>query len=190
MRDVIGELREAAKHKESEFTATKGAAGYEAIDEMAVELEVAEFLYALVRIQKPLTVIESGSGKGYSTLALAGALQRNQKGYLWSYEPDDGLREVAQNRVGDIQHACVLAGESRQHDTDEVDMVFLDSGPATRVQEILYWLYRPCALVIHDAYRYQVTLEKMGGIMHHNPRGLWVRVADWSTMYGRIQRDV
>lgn len=186
MRDVIGELREAAMHKESEYT--QSAEGYQAFDEMAVELEVAEFLYALVRIQKPRTVVESGSGKGYSTLAIAGAIERNQKGYLWSYEPDDDFREVAQNRVADIPHVSVLSGYSKDHDTDEVDMVFLDSGPKVRLQEIAYWLYRPCSLVIHDAYRYVETLEKMGGIMFHNPRGLWVRLSDWSTKHGQIQR--
>jgi predicted O-methyltransferase YrrM len=142
---------------------------------MAAELEVQEFLYTLVRLHRPSVVVESGAGKGYSTLALAGALQRNQHGYLWSYEPVEEFREIAQNRVGDIQHAIVIEGDSRDYRGDDPDMVFLDSGQATRVDEIIYWLYRRCVLVIHDAYRYVGILDRHGGVMHACPRGLWVR---------------
>ena len=176
MRDVIAELRAASKHNESEFT--RGCdMGYKAIDIMAAELEVQEFLYSLVRLHRPAIVIESGAGKGYSTLAIAGALERNQHGYLWSYEPIEALREVAQNRVGDIAHAIVQAGDSRDYEGEEYDvgLVFLDSGQATRVDEIIYWLYRRCVLVIHDAYRYTDLLDRSGGNMHACPRGLWVR---------------
>ncbi|MDX1430525.1 MAG: class I SAM-dependent methyltransferase, partial [Rhodothermales bacterium] len=126
MRDVISELRELARHDESEFT--RGAVGYRAIDEMAVELETAEFLFSLVRLLRPAIVLESGAGRGYSTLAIAGALERNGAGYLWSFEPDPEYRSIAEQRVADMSCVSVISGDSRQH-SDNVSLVFLDSGP-------------------------------------------------------------
>ena len=185
MRDVIAELRELARHDESEFT--PGAKGYRAIDEMAVELEVAELIHSIVRSERPGVVVESGAGRGYSTLAIAGALERNQHGYLWSYEDDPEYVEVARNRVGDMSHVSVLCGDSRDHG-DDASMVFLDSGPEKRLAEIKYWLFRPVTLLVHDAWRYEEALAKMGGQMFGNPRGLWLRLRDWSTLYGPMER--
>ena len=171
MRDVIEELRSLATHSEAEFT--PNGDDWRAFDEMAVELEVAEFLYALVRLEKPTLVIESGAGKGYSTLAIAGALQRNGRGSLRSFEPEDEFRSIAKSRTEDIPNVTIYKVDTSSNRLS-ADMVFLDSGPLNRWQEILYWLDRPCTLVIHDAYRYDV-LKRCGGNMHHCPRGLWVR---------------
>lgn len=171
MRDVIEELRSLATHSEAEFT--PNGDDWRAFDDMAVELEVAEFLYALVRIEKPSIVIESGSGKGYSTLAIAGALQRNGRGSLRSFEPEDEFRSIAKARTEDIPNVTIYKGDTTINNLS-ADLVFLDSGPLTRWQEITYWLDRPCTLVIHDARRYSV-LKGKGGNVYRCPRGLWVR---------------
>lgn len=51
---------------------------------MAIELEVGEFLNALVRMAKPGIVVETGTHKGFSTLMIAQALKANGKGHLYT----------------------------------------------------------------------------------------------------------
>jgi hypothetical protein len=68
------------------------------------------FLYSIVQMEMPQTVVEIGSGRGVSTVAIALALEQNAKGMLWSV--DDGsdwpdLREGCQSALG-----YVLATES------------------------------------------------------------------------------
>ena len=46
------------------------------------------FLYSLVRMTHPLTVVELGTGTGMTTCMIAQALKENQKGQLWTI--DDG----------------------------------------------------------------------------------------------------
>lgn len=51
------------------------------------------------------------------------------------------------------------------------DLIFLDSGPPYREQELREWLPRSVPLVVHDAYEYRLE----GGVMLPG-RGLWLRV--------------
>lgn len=53
---------------------------------MAIELEVGEFLNALVRMTKPAVVVETGTHKGFSTLMIAQALKANGKGHLYTFD--------------------------------------------------------------------------------------------------------
>jgi predicted O-methyltransferase YrrM len=171
--NIIEELRSLATRDEQSFT-RHGPSGYRAIDEMAVELEVAEFLHALVRATKPARCVESGAGKGYSTAAIADALRLNGFGMLWSYEPDEHYRRIALSRVAEIGFAAVLDGDSR--DSPAVpEFVFLDSGPEIRPAEIAHWLrVQGILLIVHDAYRYP-ELRGGAGFLLRTPRGLWFR---------------
>src|SRR5258708_3945530 len=56
---------------------------------MAIELEVGEFLNALVRMTKPSIVVETGTHKGFSTLMIAQALKANGKGHLYTFDLTD-----------------------------------------------------------------------------------------------------
>lgn len=56
---------------------------------MAIELEVGEFLNALVRMTKPAVVVETGTHKGFSTLMIAQALKANGKGHLYTADLED-----------------------------------------------------------------------------------------------------
>lgn len=69
---------------------------------MAIELEVGEFLNALVRMTKPAIVVETGTHKGFSTLMIAQALKANGKGHLYTFDLKDYgvLKECAQFGVG------------------------------------------------------------------------------------------
>lgn len=142
---------------------------YSAWDDMAVELEAAEFLYGLVRMLKPRLVYESGTGQGYASKYIARALQDNGFGFLDTFEADPhwaAQAAIALEGLPAKVHNRPLGGHG-----GDPDLVFLDSGPDYRLGEIEEWLPRDVPLVIHDAYRY--SLE--GGVMLPG-RGLWLRV--------------
>lgn len=71
---------------------------------MAIELEVGEFLNALVRMTKPAIVVETGTHKGFSTLMVAQALKANGKGHLYTFDLTDFgvMKECEQFGVGSI----------------------------------------------------------------------------------------
>ena len=140
-------------------------------DVMAVEVECAEFLHALVRLLKPELVLESGTGRGMASRYIARALKENKSGRLITFEPIEQFASEARARLAPYD-AEVLAGSSLGYDGDAPDLVFLDSGPETRPAEIEHWLPRDVALVIHDAYRYELP----GGVLLPTSRGLWLRV--------------
>ena len=84
----VSAITEGANVREGEFHAW---------DDMGVEAEVAEFLYALVRVLKPRVVVESGTGRGYASLALAAALAENGEGVLHTLEPIRRFQDEARN---------------------------------------------------------------------------------------------
>ena len=49
---------------------------------MSVEVEVADLIYSFIRAVKPLTVLETGTWKGFSTRAIAHALKYNKSGVV------------------------------------------------------------------------------------------------------------
>ena len=140
-------------------------------DVMAVEVECAEFLHALVRLLKPELVLESGTGRGMASLYIARALKENKSGRLVSFEPMAEFASEARARLAPYD-ALVLSGSSLGYEGDPPDLVFLDSGPDTREAEIEQWLPRDVALVVHDAHRYELP----GGLLLPAGRGLWLRV--------------
>lgn len=179
---ILGKLREEACDRESTFSPTAPRAMlYRAYDEWAVELEVAELLYSLVRILKPALILESGAGLGFSTRALAAAATDNGIGIVHSYEPDPQYRVRAKEATAGCWRCVVSPGDTlglSAGDEERVHFVFLDSYPAERrLREIKYWLYRNVTVAIHDAHRYEELLGKQpGGQFFPSPRGLWLRV--------------
>lgn len=145
---------------------------WSAWDDMAVEQEVAELLYGIVRVTKPGLVLESGTGRGVGSLYIAAALKDNQAGRLYTFEPVERFAAEARHRLARYP-ATVLAGSTLDYcQGDMPDLVFLDSGPDTRPQEIALWLGRDTALAVHDARRYDLP----GGVMFPTDRGLWLRL--------------
>ncbi|HEY7603027.1 MAG TPA: GSCFA domain-containing protein [Gaiellaceae bacterium] len=139
-------------------------------DEMAVELEAAEFLYATVRALKPETVVESGSGKGYGSAFIAQALADNRHGHLTTYEPEPKFAAVAEERLAGLPATVVNEPMPIPYPSCP-DFVFIDSGTPYRRAEIGYWLDQDTFLAVHDAGRYDLP----GGLHVPTPRGLWVR---------------
>jgi predicted O-methyltransferase YrrM len=140
-------------------------------DDMAVEVECAEFLHALVRLLKPELVLESGTGRGMASLYIARALKANKAGRLITFEPIAQFASEARARLAPYD-AAVLTGSSLGYCGAPPDLVFLDSSPETREAEIDQWLAREVALVIHDAHRYELP----GGVLFPTARGLWLRI--------------
>lgn len=64
------------------------AGEFTAFEAGAPELECLEFLFGMVRLFKPKLVLETGTGSGFSTIALAAALQENGSGHLHTVELD------------------------------------------------------------------------------------------------------
>ncbi len=156
---------------------TLGADGLRRWDGMAVEVEVAEFLYTLVRLHRPQLVVESGSGRGMASKYIAEALRDNGTGRLITFEPHPEFRAIATARLAGFP-AEVRDGDSRdlQPDDPNPDFLFLDSGPDYRAQEIEYWLQQPapCGRVltaVHDANRDYGLPE---GVRFTLGDGLWL----------------
>lgn len=161
--------------------------GWSCFTHIAVELEVAEFLWALVRALKPAIVVESGTGEGYATYALAAGCEANGRGIVYSYEPDPDLRDAARVLLKGLP-VNVLPGDTLGYDGPTPELVFLDSGDPERGREVAKWgavqkgWGRPpdeadasMTLVVHDANLPRDYELPEGGVILPTPRGLYLR---------------
>ena len=167
---TLDDLRALYIHPEGDFLS---------IDSMAVELEVAELLYALVRQSKPNVVVEFGSGKGYASRFIAEALKANgPDGWLYSYEQDFEYAAIAAKQLAGLP-ADVIADYSIFYDGIlDPDLVFIDSlGGEPRERDMDHWFActaRPL-IVIHDAAHYPPeTFARGEGVLLQAGRGVWV----------------
>lgn len=149
--------------------------GFRAWDDMAVEAEVAELLFAFVRVLKPLVVVESGTGKGYASKAIAQALADNGVGVLHTFEPLSHIRSAAHARLAGLP-VEFHDGYACDHWAGHADLVFVDSWGEQRPREIAYWLPRQVRMIVHDAKEHAALLPVHGGVSFATPRGLWVRL--------------
>lgn len=104
-----------------------------------VEEEVAQFLYGLVRMMKPLLCVETGTLVGDSAVAIATALKDNNRGYLHTCDID--IKPEAVERLKDLPatlHNCRGIELLARH--GQMDFVHIDSGSAQVRQEELMTL--------------------------------------------------
>jgi len=141
-------------------------ATYSMFNTGGVEVEVAEYLYSLVRLYKPNFIVETGTHLGISSLYMALGLEKNGTGLLETYEVIQSLQAQAQALWADlnIQHRIVshLKPSLSAHLKDSIDILFLDSEPQFRFDEFIYFwpMLRPGGIVIiHDLHP---TLGKSG----------------------------
>lgn len=159
-------LTHAATHSESEFISHPKAHLYRSWDNMAVELEVAEFLHAWVRLTKPEVILETGAGR--SSLFIAEALEANGQGHLHISEPEPEWRRWVTAHLADLPATVHATTPDIQP-----DLVFLDGPEATREADIHHWAKEPMTLIVHDAHRHKKALPKKGFLLD-TPRGLWI----------------
>ena len=122
---------------------------------LAVEYEIADMLYGLVRALKPKVCFESG--RGASTASIATAIEESDGGEFHSADPDEDTNIDESVFPTAKQHVCsglylaqqlALAGKL-------VDFAFLDSGTVEdRIAEfdVLRFSEHP-TVVLHDALK-------------------------------------
>jgi predicted O-methyltransferase YrrM len=148
---------------------------------MPVELEMAELLYATVRYLKPRLVVESGTGSGRSTQAMAVALRENRAvhhdsgGALHTYEAQEKYFRAAREWFADSDIVRVFPGVAREQETGDPDMAFVDTGH-DREEEIAHWLSHPARplVVVHDGNRDYGSFALGEGVVLPGYDGVWI----------------
>ena len=127
-------------------------------DSMTAEVEVLEFLRAVVTTIKPELVVETGAFSGISTLWIAEGLKANGRGRVISCEFDPVVYAKAKERIENSSLArwIELRNESSLEMKVEgtIDLFFGDSDIPVREQEVRRLLPQisPYGLILmHDA---------------------------------------
>lgn len=131
--------RFAEPHSEAEVhphAQSERANLYSAPSGGAAEFEVLNFLNALVYLYKPNLVLETGTGSGLGTAAIAHGLMTNRFGHVHSVELDNQVRvragqTIARMQAGMVDWVTLHQGDSREFicnwQGDPFDFVFFDS---------------------------------------------------------------
>lgn len=133
---------------------------WQMFDDGGVEVEVGEFLYGMVRMNKPQRVLETGLYSGISAMYMGLGLEDNGSGVLDSLEYERVHIRRAKERIVKLGLSSIVAiyqtasldfspGES-------YDMILLDTEPHIRFQEMVKFLpqLNPGGfLFIHDTPR-------------------------------------
>ena len=127
-------------------------------DSMTAEVEVLEFLRAVVTTIKPELVVETGAFSGISTLWIAEGLKANARGKVISCEFDPVVYAKAKERIenSNLARWIELRNESSLEMKVEgtIDLFFGDSDIPVREQEVRRLLPQisPYGLILmHDA---------------------------------------
>jgi predicted O-methyltransferase YrrM len=167
---------------------------FTAIDGGSAELETLNFLNALVYLYKPRLVLETGTGQGFTTLAIATALLANGGGHVHSVELDPSTQATAAQRIARYESFLVNVvtlhrGDSRQFIEEwagaPFDFVFFDSLIAFRHTEFEMLqdrgLLAPQAVcVFHDtsrrrgAYYQDFNPEMIASLDGHSLGNQWL----------------
>jgi predicted O-methyltransferase YrrM len=127
-------------------------------DSMTAELEVLEFLRAVVTTIKPKLVVETGTFMGISTLWIAEALKQNGFGRVVTCEFDPMVFAKAKERFASSAVSELIDARcqsSLELDVPgQIDLLFSDSDMPVREQEVRRFLPRmnPNGVILmHDA---------------------------------------
>ena len=146
-------------------------------DSMTAEVEVLDFLKALVAILKPELVVETGTFSGLSTLRIAEGLQANGVGKVITCEYDAKVFTAAVERFkssGLSQWIEARNESSLQMNVDgRIDFLFCDSETSIREQEVRRFLPQisPYGIIVmHDASSSMKTVRE--GALRMEQEGL------------------
>lgn len=177
---TLADLRALATGTRDGYRVWEGDLG-----KMAVTLEDAEFLYALVRLVKPDLVLELGAGLGVSARFIAEACEMNTNGVLFTWEPVAGLASAAASLLSGLPAEVIADGDlggtfSRDGVAVSPDLVFIDSGWEYRETHIEAWLTGdyPGLVVVHDSERRYAQLELGAGVYLPGTDGMWIGRAE------------
>jgi predicted O-methyltransferase YrrM len=123
-----------------------------------VQRDEAVLLYGLIRVLRPLTVVEIGFQEGHSAFNFLRALDREAR--LYSFDLNPACVEVARRRFGhDPRFQFVLKSqewiEPEDVDGRVVDFLFLDASHDARLNQmtfarVLPMLSRSAVIAVHD----------------------------------------
>lgn len=103
----------------------------------AVEVEIGELLFALVRSFKPAVVVETGTHRGFSALMIGDALRANGHGHLYTIDlnnfgPAEKFSHFGlSDRITFIHRNSVDALKALHDSGIKVDFLWLDADHAT-----------------------------------------------------------
>jgi predicted O-methyltransferase YrrM len=127
-------------------------------DSYTAEVEVLDFLRALITTVKPNLVVETGTFSGISAIAIAEGLRQNGFGKVITCEYDPATYAKAKDRIEASPVAswieCRNASSLEMTVEGEIDILFSDSEQNIRAQEVRRFLpqMNPHGLIlIHDA---------------------------------------
>jgi predicted O-methyltransferase YrrM len=136
-------------------------------DSMSAELEVLDFLKALVITLKPELVVETGTFSGLSTLRIAEGLKANGIGKVITCEYDPKVFAAAKKRFA--QSGLAQWIDARNESSLEmkvnarIDLLFSDSDTPIREKEVRRFLpqMNPFGLILmHDANSAMKTVRE------------------------------
>lgn len=154
--------------------------GWTAPNGKSPEHEFTDFVSAIVRLNKPSRIIETGMGQGFITKAIEGARPKGSEYLIFESDPKFRKRPPICN--------CMVS-DNQTPSADEIataSLLVLDSDPELRKQEIRLWSKygKPgSTMIVHDvsdihpngAIHTQLFehIQKLGisGSLLRNPRG-------------------
>lgn len=123
-------------------------------DDNSAEVEVCDFLGALVLAVKPKLVVETGTRFGHAANAIANALESNRVGKLITCEKSEDFYNEAKQRLEWFDSVELRNVSSLDLIIeDKIDILFSDSDPAIRMKEVeRFWpnLGYHSLILVHD----------------------------------------
>lgn len=153
-------------------------------DGQSSEDEVCDFLYGLVRAEKPQLAIEIGALVGMSSEAIGSALSRNGSGELWTFERDEVDAATVRRRTAGLPVGVWNCWDYEcDREYDGVDFLFVDG--ENRAEIVGRWLPRMRLgglVAIHDTlHRDPAARADARGGVESAP---WVQTFDIVTPMG------
>lgn len=152
---------------------------WECPDETAAETEMGDLLYGLVRMLKPLLVVETGTYLGHSSKFLYRAIMENGRGHFVTCDTNPQATFEGFYAGIDYRHCSSLV----LPELSKADFIFSDSDYKFRAAEIGR-AKKGAVIVVHDTrISYDSALpplegfvRDMGGICFESYRGFGILV--------------
>lgn len=163
---------------------------WKCFDPMSAEVEVLEFVSQLVKTIKPKLIVETGTYRGLAAFYIGRAIKETGRGKLITCELSKELHEkalqlITKSSLSDVVD-CRLQSSLEIEVNEPIDLLFVDSEPTIRVQEIRrFWdKLAPNAIILchdvntgdHKPLREQIleldTKGEISVVFFPTPRGL------------------
>jgi len=111
-------------------------------DPTGISTREIDFLYGLVRIMRPLAVLETGTNYGCSASAICLGLSDNRFGHLTTIEHSQIVADVARKKLSSMgfSNFSIFTGEIAdfpQPEENSIDLLWLDSELGQRYAELV-----------------------------------------------------